>query len=427
MRQHLEAAVPVGEDPRQHARALARMHEAAVRGTRPLPGRPRPVIGASWSRMRSLGVDPEHGAGNSLLEPARLEQRRQASGLADALPTLRDGLLGVAEDAAQIMVVVDAEGTVLWRDGSIPVRQRADSLGFVEGMSWQERTVGTNAIGTALVARKPLQVYSAEHYVRSHHAWTCAAAPLHDPRDGKLLGVVDLSGPAATVHASTLALVVTVARLAEAQLRNAHFAKLSRLRSVAVPLLSRVAGPAVVIDPHGWTAATSEMPQLDRLLLPDRFAAGQQWLPAYGACTVEPLPGGWLLRPATGALEAGVAEHASTTAELDVRQSHSWSLTVTSASGTWTHALSPRHAEILYVLARHRQGRSAAQLSADLFGTPERAVTVRAELSRLRRHLGGLIVGRPYRFADEVEIRVRQPADGSRLLPFSLAPAVRAR
>jgi len=97
------------------------------------------------------------------------------------------------------MVVVAADGRVLWRDGSSRVRRKADGLGFVEGARWDEDTVGTNAIGTAIVARRPVQVYSAEHFVRTHHPWTCAAAPLHDPRNGRLLGVIDVSGPASTV------------------------------------------------------------------------------------------------------------------------------------------------------------------------------------------------------------------------------------
>ncbi|MQA10607.1 MAG: GAF domain-containing protein [Pseudonocardiaceae bacterium] len=421
MRQeHLEAALPVGADPHRYARDLAKMHEAVVSGAPSLPGTPRPVIGASWQRMLRKGIDPDRGASSTLLDPAQLEQRRRASGLADAMPTLRHGLLGVAEDAAHIMVVVDADGRVLWRDGSSAVRRKADGLGFIEGMSWQEDTVGTNAIGTTLVARRPVQVYSAEHYVRSHHAWTCAAAPLHDPRNGRLLGVVDLSGPALTVHATTLALVDAVARLTESQLRNEHLAELERLRSVAVPLLSKVDGRAVAIDPHGWIAATSGVSPVDRLLLPERLDAGPQWFPAFGSCTVDPLPGGWLVRPVDGDT-AGTG----TKVVLDLRGPRQWSLTVEGPGGTWTHALSPRHAEMLYVLTMHPEGRTAAELAADLFGAQARTVTVRAEMSRLRRHLGGLLDGRPYRFAEHVEVVVRRPDQPAQLLPFSAAPAIR--
>ncbi|ASR38527.1 diguanylate cyclase [Prauserella marina] len=419
-REHLEAAVPVGTDPRRHARVLAQVHEAALTGASPC-AQPRPVIGASWQRMRRLGLDPDHGADGLLLSHAELEARRRESGLADALPILRGGLISVAEEAAHIMVVVDREGSVLWRDGSTSVRHRADRLGFTEGASWHENNVGTNAIGTALVARRAMQVYSAEHYVRSHHAWTCAAAPLHDPRDGRLLGVVDLSGPAPTVHATTLALVDAVAKLAEARLRNTHLAELEKLRSTTLTVLSRVGGRALITDPHGWVAAASGLGAIDRVGLPSSTSAGSAWLPSLGACHLEPVPGGWLVRLTDD--EAVPGE--SMRAVLDIRSSPACVLTVTGPSGTWSYPLSPRHAEMLYVLASHRDGRSAAQLALDLFGDPARTVTVRAEMSRLRRQLGTILSRRPYRFADDIDVALRKPDSAELVLPHSTAPAIR--
>ncbi|KAA9156465.1 GAF domain-containing protein [Amycolatopsis acidicola] len=418
MAQHLEAALPVGADPRRYARALAKVREAALSGEIS-PDSPRPVIGASWQRMRSLGVDPDRGGQAEPLDPAGVEQRRADSGLAGVLPILRDGLVGVAEEAAHIMVVVDPEGAVLWREGSSTVRRRADRLGFVEGVCWHENVVGTNAIGTALVARRPIQVYSAEHYVRTHHAWTCAAAPLRDPRDGHLLGVVDLSGPAQTVHATTLALVDAVARLTESKLRNDHLAELERLRASALPTLAKLSGRAVVADGHGWVAATTGLAPVDRIALPAHCAPGQVWLPAFGSCVLEPVPGGWLVRLAG---EDGVP----TRVELDLSKSDS-TLTIAGTAGSWTHTLSPRHAEMLYLISLFPEGRSAAELAADLFGDPARTVTVRAEMSRLRRNYGSVLARRPYRFADGVEVVVRGPDAPGRVLPFSTAPGIVTR
>lgn len=127
-----------------------------------LPAQPRSVIGQSWQRMHNLGVDPDSGNAPDLLSTDELERRRGASGLAAALPVLRGALAGVADAAAHIMVVVDVEGRVLWRDGSDWVRRRAENLGFTEGACWHENVVGTNAIGTSLVERRHIQVYSAE-------------------------------------------------------------------------------------------------------------------------------------------------------------------------------------------------------------------------------------------------------------------------
>lgn len=53
-------------------------------------------------------------------------------------------------------------------------------------------------------------------------------------------------------------------------------------------------------------------------------------------------------------------------------------------------------------------------------------MTVRAELSRLRRNLAGVLAHRPYRFAEAVEVELLRPARALDLLPHSVAPAVPA-
>ena len=58
------------------------------------------------------------------------------------------------------------------------------------------------------------------------------------------------------------------------------------------------------------------------------------------------------------------------------------------------------------MLATHRQGRSAPELAADLYGDRSRVVTVRAEISRLRGQLVGLVVGKPYRFPESAIVDV---------------------
>jgi hypothetical protein len=417
---HLPIGPQQPADLRVSAHLLASVREATLAGDTP-PRAPRSVIGASWTRTIDHGVDPDVGGHNGLLSTDELEHRRQHSPLREILPVLREGLVSVADAAWHIMVVTDADGRVLWRDGSSAVRKSADRLGFAEGASWAEEVVGTNAIGTALVARAPVQVHSAEHFVRTHHGWTCAAAPLHDPRDGRLLGVVDVSGPAASVHPATLSLVSSVARVAEGELRIRHWAAVDRLRSVSAPLLAGFDGRALVVDHNGWTAGVVGMTPTDRVPLPASVRAGEVFLPTLGLCSLEPLPGGWLIRvggrdrtPAAGRVV------------LDVSRPHSWAVTVSGAAGSWAQQLSPRHAELLFVLAVHRSGRSAAQLAADLFGDSSRTVTVRAELSRLRRTLAGVLAHRPYRFADGVDVELLRPPRPTDLLPHSLAPAVLA-
>lgn len=400
---------------------MSAVYDATMAGGR-APARPRKVIEDSWRRLMARGIEPD-----TLPEPevegTALEEMRHASGLMSVLEDLSRGLESLIVEGDNILVVADARGRVLWRAGSRAVLGSADRLGFIEGAHWGENAVGTNAIGTALMSNAAVQVFSAEHYSRSHHPWTCAGAPIKDPRTGHVIGVVDVSGPAATVHPTTVALVDAVARLAESHLREQHNRTLNSLRMVAAPILARIGSPALAVDPDGWVAAVDSLPPHNRIALPREVTPGRLLVPALGLCDVDPLPGGWLVRLA-GDREA--ASGAGTQVALDLSNPDSPALKMVGQAGGWRRDLSLRHAEILLALAVQRQGRSAPELAADLYGDASRVVTVRAEVSRMRKQFIGLLAAQPYRITDAVHLDVQYPADRMRLLPTSTAPVVRA-
>jgi hypothetical protein len=411
-------AVRPGTDLGRHANLLARVHEALLAGERP-PARPRDLVARSWRRTRQHGVSPDQDQPPGPLDVDQVEYRRQRSRLAQVLPELRASLTSIAEDAKHLMVVTDEHGVVLWREGAPKVRHRADALGFTEGANWSEGVVGTNAIGAALAERMPVQLFSAEHFVRSHHGWTCTASPVHDPRTGELLGVVDVSGSAETVHPTTVALVCTAVKLAEASLWRNYECRLDALRGVAAPLLVKIGEPGLVVDDHGWVAAVSGLPSIDRVAAPrpDELLT----IPGLGLCQPEPLPGGWLLRMATAAT-GQPAERLRLRLELDTRPARA----IVEGTNVWIYPLSKRHAEVLVLLAHAGPaGMNAAELSRALYGDGGHLVTVRAELSRLRRALGGVISARPYRIADGIDVVVPDPAPAG-FAGGSRAPGLRA-
>jgi hypothetical protein len=414
-----EPAVAVGENPRDYARLMSAVYDATMAGAR-APARPRAVIEDSWQRMMAKGIEPDQMP-EPVVETDALDVLRRSSGLLAVLDEVSRNLESLISEGDNILVVADARGRVLWRTGSPNVLGHADRLGFIEGADWGEGAVGTNGIGTALVSNRAVQVFSAEHYSRSHHPWTCAGAPIKDPRTGQVIGVVDVSGPAATVHPTTVALVDVVARLAESHLRQQHDRTLNQIRSVAAPMLARIGRPALAVDHHGWVAAVDSLPLRNRILLPDEIAPGRAWIPALGMCEVELLPGGWLVRLADEGVASAISQ-----VTLDLRSASAPALEMVGQFGSWRHDISPRHAEILFVLATSRVGRSAPELAADLYGDATKVLTVRAEMSRLRKQFAGLLLGRPYRFHDAAVVDVCYPTDKSALLQSSTAPAVRA-
>ncbi|WP_127499579.1 GAF domain-containing protein [Actinoplanes solisilvae] len=306
-------ALDAGADPVERMRLVGRAHERFVTGE-PSAGPPmRSVVADSWRRS-AVALPSADATAPIELSDDDLESYRAAHPLARALPIFRDLLGGLAEDGEHLMAVCDAYGRLLWVEGTAKVLRGAEAMNFVPGARWDEAHAGTNAPGTALAIDHPLQIFATEHFSRSVQRWTCAAAPIHDPASGRLLGAIDVTGGDHLANPHSLALVRATALAAEAYLRG-----------------------------HLPTAATSG------------------------------------LVAALGRNEA-----------LLTFEGRQW-------------RLGRRHSELLVLLLAHPEGSTGDELGFALYGDDTSPVTVRAELSRLRRALGPeLMESRPYRLRAEV-------------------------
>ena len=171
----------------------------------------------------------------------------------------------VPDEAGNLLVVSDAQGVLLWIQGDPRVRHdAADSMNFAEGTLWSEGGTGTNAIGTALAADHAVQVFAAEHFNEVVQAWTCAAAPIHDPETGELLGVVDLTSRMSRVHPYSLALAVSTARAAEAQLSTEMHLRDIRLRARYEQRVTQGPDARALVTPRGRVLMQHPHPWLAR-------------------------------------------------------------------------------------------------------------------------------------------------------------------
>ncbi|MEU1678883.1 GAF domain-containing protein [Micromonospora zamorensis] len=304
-------ALEFGVDPAERIAQVGAAHEAFLTAGA-APHRVRDVVRRSWER--SARLDPEATPPVDLADDV-LAAYRAVHPLARVLPLFRDLLGGIAQDGAHLMAVCDADGRLLWVEGHPGVLRHAERMNFVPGARWDETHAGTNAPGTALAVDHSVQIFATEHFSRPVQRWTCAAAPIHDPATGRLLGAIDITGGDHLANPHSLALVRATARAAEAQL-----------------------------------------------------AAGQPVEP--GVTTVTAL----------GRDEADL--------RVDGRRIR----------------LGRRHSELLVLLLHHPEGRTGVQLGLDLYGDDRlHPVTLRAELSRLRRVLGPeLLDSRPYRLRGTV-------------------------
>jgi transcriptional regulator of acetoin/glycerol metabolism len=280
------------------------------------------------------------------------------------LPLVHRLLVEPAADSAQIVALGDAAGRLLWVEGHRALRTRAERMGFLPGACWLEEEAGTNAPGTALALDHPVQIFACEHFSRAAHPWSCAAAPIHDPATGAVLGVLDITGGDHVAAPQALSLVRAAAAAAEAEL----------LIQRQQPTVSRRRPPTAAVP--GRSRPRLQVLGRDRALL---------------------------------TLQGTAVE------------------------------LTPRHSEIVLLLALRSGGLSADALGALLHQEEADRVTVRAEMSRLRRLVGdGLLASRPYRLAvplatdaDEVRALLARGAHRQALqlcagpvLPRSDAPGV---
>jgi GAF domain len=419
----------VAADPVARARALRELYDAVLSGDAGAAA-PRALVSESWRRSLAARVDPERHGPPVAYRTDDLDGVRAAHPLGAVLPLLRSTLVSIADEAVHIMVVTDADGTILWREGARSLLHSADAVGLAPGTRWSEEAVGTNAMGTALAVNAPVSIHSAEHLVRAVHAWTCAAAPVHDPDTGTIVGAVDITGPLHTAHPAMVALVAATAQLAENQLRVRLAIADEQLRVRNMPHLASLRGrPGALVTPTGrvlagepyggWPERVPVAPGVDRIRLDD----GREM-------AVEPLAEGYLLRSPS---RAGQARRRALSLRF-LGDCPSVLLDGTPVPVTL------RPAELLAALALHPDGLTAERLALLLYGDDGNPTTVRGEVLRLRSLIGADVLRtRPYRLDAAVDtdfgtvrraLRNGRPAEALRacagqLLPRSDAPEIR--
>ena len=365
------------------------------------------VMYESWRRSQAAGVDPDTNSPPHVHEHREVLRMRGEHPLAPYVPVLQELLVDDDSSARHVMVITNDSGDVLWMNGNAAVERGAERLELVEGARWSEAGAGTNAIGTALWEARPMQVFSAEHFVRQLHTWTCSAAPIKDPETGATLGVIDVSGPYQTLHPDTLALVKSAARVVEEMMRSRRQGLDERARLLASSKLHGFTGDAWVISPGGRIVHRSG----DLVLEPSPDDPAPDEVPRPAADGLWELPDGRRAEPEAiddYTLLRVASRRRRRDRRLSMRFLGAGTPTIELAGKATPITL--RRAEILALLAASPAGMSADLLTVKLYGDEGNPTTTRAELHRVRQILGDRISAKPYRLvgplsADFLDLR----------------------
>jgi sigma-54 dependent transcriptional regulator, acetoin dehydrogenase operon transcriptional activator AcoR len=173
------------------------------------------LIEQSHQRCAALGLSrierPDYTPMmRSDLAVARERNRRLFTHAAPVMEMLFEQIV----NTESMIVLTDAQGTILHSVGDDDFLDRAGKVALSPGVNWAEHSKGTNGMGTALFTESPTLVHAGEHFMHANSFLTCSAAPIFDPR-GNMLGVLDVTGDERSYHQHTMGLVRMSARMIE--------------------------------------------------------------------------------------------------------------------------------------------------------------------------------------------------------------------
>lgn len=241
---------------------------------------PESIQKEDWERFRALGSVPPSIREVVLRSWVRSRGRKEIETLKRAPSVAQDELRAIRSrnqrlrsaaqtairragymlnDAGMMLLLCDRSGVVMEAEGDARILSRGQENHLHPGGHWNEDTIGTNAIGTALHLVKPVTISGVEHFCEAIQRWSCAAAPIKDPFSGELLGAIDISGPSEQSFGQVAAFSVTLAMQIEEAMRNAGLQEHRRLVERLLAERRDRSGDAImVLDRFGqpvWSSA----------------------------------------------------------------------------------------------------------------------------------------------------------------------------
>jgi len=211
-------------------------------------------IANSWRRSLAAGLLPSGRLTDSVcLTPGSLNHAlaRNHDLLAHSRPVM-EYLFEQVRHSQSMVILADNQGVLLNTQGDVGFLSKAERVALATGSSWHESHRGTNAIGTAVAEARSVEIHGGEHFLERNGFLTCAAAPIMSA-EGKLAGIIDISGDQRSRHPHTLGLVSMAARMIENRLVISSCRHHIRLHLHAQPEgIGTVAEGIIALSEDGW-------------------------------------------------------------------------------------------------------------------------------------------------------------------------------
>jgi transcriptional regulator of acetoin/glycerol metabolism len=227
----------------------------------------RNVVAQSWKRSAEKQVSFMRNEA-PVLNGGDLYRHRLNSSemISAAVPALQRSRVFLA-DANSMLILASESGLIVATEGDARVIDAGRDNHLELGGDWNEQTIGTNAIGTALVEKTAVHIHGTEHYCEGVQRWTCAAVPVMNQATRRLMGVVDVSGPAHSFNPQSMALAISVGSEIEAaidrRLRMEHEVLLRQFLTKRAVWLNE---DIIVLNRYGQVIHATDNSNLNRVL-----------------------------------------------------------------------------------------------------------------------------------------------------------------
>lgn len=210
------------------------------------------IISMSHKRSKDYGVDRERKFSRKMLSSEELEKRlNDSKGLIGIAVPYIEMIKSSIDDKDFIIVLTDDKGCILYVTGDKNIVQEFKKLNLIIGAYMDEKSIGTNAMGTAIEEDKPVQITAEEHYIEAFQTLTCSAAPIHNA-SGSIIGTLNLTGASSKKHPHTLGMVMIGVKAIENEIHKNKTSKiLMESYNYMESLIDNMSKGIIMVDTDG--------------------------------------------------------------------------------------------------------------------------------------------------------------------------------